>query len=211
MIRHHPSGETLLRLAAGTLAPGLAVVAAAHLETCQQCRAETRRLEALGGVILEDLPPEPLDEDAFNQVLARLDDPAPDRAPRKPRQARNPLPEGLGLPIALRGADIGNWFWVGRGIRYCRVSLPWAPEQRLMMFRVKGGRRVISHTHGGAEFTQVLAGGFTDNTGHYTAGDLAEADETLEHRPVADAEGCICLAALEGGLRLPWLARLRRS
>ncbi len=210
MIQHHPSGETLLRLAAGTLPAGLAVVVRAHLETCPACRAETQRLEALGGVILEDLPPAPLDERAFNQILARLDEPAPRRAARLPRQAPRLLPEGVNLPAALKGADIGRWFWVGRGIHHSRVRLPWAPDQNMMMFRVASGRRVIHHTHGGAEFTQILAGGFSDETGHYSAGDLAEADETLQHQPVADLEGCICLAALEGGLRLPWLDRLLR-
>ncbi len=210
MIHHHPSDESLLRLAAGTLPAGLAVVVQAHLETCPACRAETQRLEALGGAILEDLPPEPLDERAFNQVLARLDEPALPRAPRPPRQTRRVLPEGVSLPAALKGADIGRWLWVGWGIHHSRVRLPWAPDQTMMMFRVDGGRRVIHHTHGGAEFTQVLAGGFSDETGHFSAGDLAEADETLEHQPVADPEGCICLAALEGGLRLPWLDRLLR-
>ena len=208
MIHHHPSEENLLRLAAGTLPAGLAVVVQAHLEACPACRAETQRLEALGGAILEDLAPALLDERAFNQVLARLNEPAPLRAPRPPRQPPSLLPEAVRLPAALRGADIGRWVWVGRGIHHSRVRLPWAPEQTMMLFRVGGGRRVIHHTHGGAEFTQVLAGGFSDETGHYGAGDLAEADETLAHQPVADPEGCICLAALEGGLRLPWLTRL---
>lgn len=210
MITHHPSEETMLRLAAGTLQAGLSVVVRAHLEHCPACRAELRKLEAIGGAMLEDLPPEPLDELAFNQVLARLNEPVVPRAPRPARQARKLLPEGMSLPAALKGADIGRWMWVGRGIHHSRVRLPWAPDQNMMMFRVDSGRKVIHHSHGGAEFTQILAGSFVDDTGSYLAGDLAEADETLEHQPVAGPEGCICLAALEAGLRLPWLDRLLR-
>jgi putative transcriptional regulator len=208
VIRHHPAPETLLAHAAGTLQAGHGVVVAAHLQGCAQCRAELAALEAAGGALLEELPPETLAAEAFAQVLARLDEPLP-APPSRPRQAELGLPEGLRLPAALRGAEIGRWLWIGPGVRYSRVRLPWAPEQNVMLLRVAGGRKVIHHTHGGAEFTQVLWGGFRDETGHYGPGDIGEADETLAHQPVADPEGCICLAALEGGLRLPWLTRLR--
>lgn len=208
MIHHHASDETLLRYAAGTLPAGLAVVLAAHLEGCPACAAAARQLEAVGGALLDRLPPEPLDERAFNQVLSRLDETPAERKPETVPPPRARLPQGMRLPAALRGARIGRWVWVGLGIRYARVRLPWAPDQMMMLLRVSGGRQVLHHSHGGAEFTQVLAGGFTDETGHYLAGDLAEADESWEHQPVADAEGCLCLAALEKGLRLPWLSRL---
>lgn len=208
MITHHPSAETMLRLAAGTLPAGLSVVVRAHLENCPSCRDELRTLEALGGALLEELAPVTLDERAFNQVLARLHEPAAPVAPRPPRQASGLLPKGMRLPAALKGADIGRWVWVGWGIHHSRVRLPWAPEQNMMMFRVGSGRRVLHHSHGGAEFTQILAGAFSDETGHYVAGDIAETDETVQHQPVAGPDGCICLAALEGGLRFPWLDRL---
>ncbi len=203
MIRHHPSAETLLAHAAGTLPAGQALVVAAHVQGCGACRAELARLEALGGAVLDELAPEPLAAEAFAAVLDRLDAPAP-KPPAPPRQANLGLPAGLRLPTALRGAEIGRWLWVGPGIRYSRVRLPWAPNENVMLLRVGGSRRVIPHSHGGAEFTQVLHGGFTDSTGHYGPGDMAEADHDLAHQPAADPEGCICLAALEGGLRLPW-------
>lgn len=207
MISHHPSPETLLAHATGTLAAGHAVVVATHVEGCAQCQAAQARLEALGGVMLEELAPEPLAAEAFARVLARLDEPAP-APPPPPRRANLSFPPGFGLPAALRGAEIGRWLWIGRGLRYSRVQLPWAPEQNVMLLKVSGGRRVIHHSHGGMELTQVLWGGFHDETGQYGAGDIGEADETIEHQPVADPEGCICLASLEGGLRLPWFTRL---
>ncbi|MBU6397863.1 MAG: ChrR family anti-sigma-E factor [Rhodospirillales bacterium] len=207
MIRHHPAPETLLAHVAGTLAPGQALTAAVHVQGCAHCQAQTRRLEAAGGALLEDVVPEPLAADAFAAVMARLDEPAPPPPP-KPRQADLRLPPGLVLPAALRGAAIGRWLWMGLGLRYSRVTLPWAPKENVMLLRVEGGRRVLRHSHGGAELTQVLWGGFHDITGAYGPGDLQEADETIEHQPLADPEGCLCLAALEGGLRLPWISRL---
>ncbi|MBU6449138.1 MAG: ChrR family anti-sigma-E factor [Rhodospirillales bacterium] len=207
MISHHPSPETLLAHATGALAAGHAVVVAAHLQGCAQCEAAQTRMESLGGALLEEFAPEPLADEAFAQVLARLDDPAP--APTASlRQARLALPSGVSLPAVLRGAEIGRWLWIGLGLRYSRVRLPWAPEQNVMLLKVAGGRKVLHHSHGGLELTQVIWGGFHDITGQYGPGDIGEADETTEHQPVADPEGCICLASLEGGLRLPWFTRL---
>lgn len=207
MIRHHPAAETLLAHAAGTLAPGHALVVAAHVQGCAHCRAEQARLEATGGALLDSLAPEPLAVDAFAAVLARLGEMAPP-PPAPPRQAELHLPQSLRLPAVLRGTAIGRWLWIGPGVRYSRVRLPWAPQENVMLLRVAGGRRVLRHSHGGAELTQVLWGGFSDHTGHYGPGDIGETDETVEHQPVADPEGCLCLASLEGGLRLPWLTRL---
>ncbi len=207
MISHHPSPETLLAHAAGTLVAGHTVVVAAHVQGCAHCQAALTRMEALGGALMEDLAPEPLAAEAFAQVLARLDEPAP-KPPPPPRQINLALPSGLRLPVALRGAQIGRWLRIGRGLRYSRVRLPWAPEQNVMLLKVAGGRKVLHHSHGGMELTQVLWGGFHDETGQYGPGDIGEADETTEHQPIADPEGCVCLASLEGGLRLPWFTRL---
>ncbi|MBU6426333.1 MAG: transcriptional regulator, partial [Rhodospirillales bacterium] len=135
MISHHPSPETLLAHATGTLAAGHAVVVAAHVQGCAQCQAEQARLEAVGGAMLEGLAPEPLAAEAFARVLARLDDPVPEPPP-PPRRADLALPLGPDLPAALHGAEIGNWFWIGRGLRYSRVRLPWAPEQNVMLLKV---------------------------------------------------------------------------
>ncbi|GAN79133.1 ChrR family anti-sigma-E factor [Acidocella aminolytica] len=211
MIRHHPSAETLLAHAAGQLPAGHALVVAAHAQGCPHCRAELARLEALGGELLDSLTPEGMALDAFTATLARLDEPPhPRRVPAKPRQANLRLPHGISLPSVLAGAEISRWLWVGPGVRYSRVRLPWAPNDNVMLLSVAANRRVIAHSHGGSEFTQVLQGSFSDETGHYGAGDMAEEDNDTNHQPRANDDGCLCLAALEGGLRLPWLTRLTR-
>ena len=59
------------------------------------------------------------------------------------------------------------------------------------------------HTHGGEEITLVLAGAFSDEHGFYERGDVAVANENIEHRPVAHASGdCICLAVTDAPVRL---------
>ncbi len=59
------------------------------------------------------------------------------------------------------------------------------------------------HTHEGTELTLVLAGAFSDAHGHFLRGDVAEADASVEHQPVADpGEDCLCLAVTDAPLRL---------
>jgi putative transcriptional regulator len=211
-IQHHPDDETLLRHAAGRLNAGLALVTAAHLHGCAQCRAREAALEAVGGALLELAEPSAMAPSAFSDVLARLDAPPPP-APvaRAPRRAALGLPPDMKLPPVLAGCDIGRWLWLGRGVRYSRVRLPWAPDANVMLLRVAANCAVVRHTHAAHEMTLILHGGYSDSTGQYGPGDMAEHDETVLHQPRADEEGCICLAALEGGLRLDgWMGRVQR-
>lgn len=54
--------------------------------------------------------------------------------------------------------------------------------------------------------TLVLRGSYTDSTGHYAAGDVADLADDVEHAPIADAkEGCICLIASEKPARFKGL------
>ena len=211
-ITHHPADDTLLRHATGALNAGLALVVEAHLTGCPQCRARVAGFEALGGALMEAEKMEPLAPAAFAEVLARLDEPLPvTTAPHVPRRAMLHLPPGMKLPDVLAGCDIGRWLWFGPGVRYSQVRLPWAPEANVMLLRVAANRGVVTHSHALHELTQILHGGYSDCTGSYGPGDMAEGDELLLHQPRADAEGCLCLAALEGGLRLGgWLGRLQR-
>ncbi len=59
------------------------------------------------------------------------------------------------------------------------------------------------HTHAGMELTLVIAGGFRDEHGHFVRGDIAVADASVAHRPIADpGEDCICLAVTDGAVSL---------
>ena len=61
------------------------------------------------------------------------------------------------------------------------------------------------HGHHGGELTLVLRGGFSDVTGRYGPGDVEDVDNEIEHRPVADPEGCVCLVGSEGPVRFTGL------
>ena len=51
------------------------------------------------------------------------------------------------------------------------------------------------HSHRGMEYTLVLRGGFTDETGSYGPGDFQVASPDVKHNPVADdGEDCVNLS-----------------
>ncbi|HEY1453605.1 MAG TPA: ChrR family anti-sigma-E factor [Roseiarcus sp.] len=203
MISHHPSDLTLARLAAGTLGAGPQLVVATHLSGCPQCRDRLRSFEAVGGAMLDGAPPTLLSPDAFARALERLDeaDPPTEPAPR----VLHP-----DLPPPLNTYEIGPWRRVGRGFRWRRLTLPEAPDANVIMLKVAAGQPLPHHGHTGAEYTQVLTGSFTDSLGQYRVGDCIEMDEDVNHQPVVDQDGeCICLAAVEGRLKLSgWVGRL---
>lgn len=199
MISHHPSDLTLAHLAAGTLGAGPQLVVATHLSGCPQCHGRLRSFEAVGGAMLEGAPPTRLSPDAFARALKRLDetDPPAEQAPR----VLHP-----DLPPPLNAYEIGRWRFAAPGVRWRRLTLPEAPDANVIMLKVAAGQPVPHHGHSGTEYTQVLTGSFTDSLGQYRAGDCIEMDEEIIHQPIVDSDGeCVCLAAVEGKLKLSGL------
>lgn len=202
-ISHHPSDETILRLAAGTLGAGPALVVSVHLEGCSVCRDRLTRFEAVGGAILNGMAPAPLAPDLFARTLKRLEADRPSRSNRREALRRRPPVLGIELPRAIQGCEIGPWRWLGPGFRWSKVKIPGSPGAKVMLLKGKAGLRLPAHGHSGTEFTQILTGSLSDARGRYVPGDLDEAGDDVDHRPVVGQEAeCVCLAALEGDTRL---------
>lgn len=199
-ITHHPATDTLAAYAAGSLDTARRLVVASHLERCAACRRTVGDFEAVGGAMLEDLPPAPMEQDALARVLARLDA-VPAASPPHAMNAQ------ADLPACLRSCTLGEWRWIGPGLRVRPVALPQAGKARLFLLKGAAGARLPHHAHTGEEFAAVLTGAYTHEGGRFGPGDFDRADEMTEHTPVvtADAE-CICLIALEGRVRMTGLA-----
>lgn len=193
--------ELLMAYAAGKLPEPVSLVIATHLALSPAARERYGRFEALGGVFLEGIKPSELADDAWSRLVARLED------KDEPPQA---LPESIGsnhrLPRPLRDYLPGpletlRWRNYGTSAEY-ELKLR-TPGFRTTLIRVRAGKRVPQHTHEGNELTVVVEGAFHDETGHYSRGDLAIADSSIDHRPVADEGGdCLCLAVTDAPLRL---------
>lgn len=202
----HPEPETLLDYAAGSLGEASSVLVATHLALCPQCRQEARRLEALGGALTAALEPAPLAPDALSAALARLDGPVPGIEP-KPAASGFDDATVRAVPEPLRGylgASLSalRWQWRGSGVREHPLAIG-DGAVRASLIRVSAGSGLPSHTHAGTETTLVLTGAFRDDSGLYARGDVAIADSSTDHAPVATPGAeCLCFAVVEGSLRL---------
>jgi putative transcriptional regulator len=196
--------ELLMEHAAGRLPEPVALIVATHLALSPSARERYRRFEDLGGVLLEELEPTSLADDAWERLMARLDDPSSLEPPASKPAAMaanlpRPLRDYLPAPLeALRWRNYGN---------AAEFELPLrVPGFRTTLIRVRAGRMVPQHTHEGNELTLVLEGAFHDEIGHYRRGDLAIADGSVNHRPQADDDqDCLCLAVTDAPLRLTGL------
>lgn len=205
-MRFHVSEEHLMDYAAGTASEAVGLLVATHLALCPDCRAKVADYERIGGAMLDDSRPADLPDAALAAMLARLDE-IPAEAPVKTPsisfddRTRRTLPEPLRSYVGCN-LDAAPWHSVTKALQ--EVELPLGESgYRTRLYRIKAGQAMPKHTHGGNEMTLVLAGGFTDDTGHYERGDVSIADDALVHTPVADpGEDCICLAVTDAPLKL---------
>ena len=201
MIAHHPSDETLAGFAGGGLDEARALVVAAHLSSCRQCRASLRAAEEAAGAWLSDGEPAGMAEDALERALERVGSAA--RTPQTSVAAGDPL-------SPLDRYERGPWRRLGLGVHWRSVAVPAPDDCRVFLLKAAGGTRLPAHRHLGSEWTCVFEGAFRHEGGRYGPGDFDEADETVAHHPrVEDGQDCVCLVALQGGIALQgWIGRM---
>ena len=142
-----------------------------------------------------------------SHLQMKADGPAPaqhERGPSPPTPVIDQL--NVFMPLALRsfvGRHLGapEWRTLVPGLEECRIFGDARAEASFL--RCRPGRAIPAHTHGGLEAVLVLQGGFRDQGGHHGVGDIAVADGTVNHRPVADAAAaCIIFVVQEAPVRL---------
>jgi len=199
---HHPDDELLSAYAVGAGDPALSLIVATHLTYCPKCRADVSILESLGGQLLCDLPASALDARALKTLLARLDNASIEKpATAASMKIGNPVPRPL---RSFVGDDFDRvrWRHVARGLSYRMLVRRGAT--RVYLTKSAPGTGNGFHTHKGNEFTLVLAGGFSDQYGTYTRGDLIHTTPEIHHTPIADADedgDCITLAMTDAPLK----------
>ena len=198
MIRHHPSSELLAGYAQGALDPGARLTVACHVNDCAICRSEGGLWESVGGAVLEKLDPAPLSEGALERTLAQLDDEVAHNARALPAFLRP-----FAVPSALAHEKIGFRRWVTPSIWFAPIHLGKGTGSYSYLVYARAGTTLAQHTHGGAEYTQVLHGSFRDTTGTFERGDFARTDENILHAPaVTLASDCLCLSSSDKPMRL---------
>lgn len=202
MIRHHIAHDLLVDYASGSLPEAPSLVVATHLACCASCRGDVRRVEDIGGALLESVGTASLGPDALAAVLDRLDTHEPETTElRLDEESRKVLPGPLARHVHR---NLGDLRWRRLGPRIEEAVLASAsPIFKTALLRVAAGAAMPAHTHGGQEYTLVLKGGIRDGGTEYRRGDVMSLDETHEHKPVAtEDEECICLVVLDAPVRL---------
>ncbi|MEL6297439.1 MAG: ChrR family anti-sigma-E factor [Pseudomonadota bacterium] len=188
-IAHHPDHATLMSFAAGALPESLAAVVATHNAMCPSCRAEVRRMERVGAALMSAMEKQsvaPVPQAALSMPQA---DAARDAEP----VSDDPIERLVGSSLE----DV-KWKRLGLGVWHYPIETKSPDGGDLRLIKVQKGQAMPEHGHGGSELTLVLDGSYTDEIGTFGAGDVADLDDTIEHRPIADSDtGCICLIASE--------------
>ena len=197
MISHHAPDELLLDYAAGVLPEGPALAVALHVALDPGSRRLVHRLRGMGGELFDRDPgAADMGEAALEEALARLDDLSGDKAapPVRPGLA----PGFDWAPAALRPYLAGKtWQRAFGGFEEIRLDLH-GDAHRVSLLKLEPGQGLPLHRHVANEYTVVLQGGYTDNTGNYRVGDFTVGPGVQEHQPIADpGDPCIALIALE--------------
>ncbi len=190
----------LARYVAGSLPSPVRAVVEAHLEIKVDNRDFVNGLEGLAGDSVETIVPVNLtDTDArLSAIFAHKDE--ADAATQAGRFQDSMIPKPLSglVPYSI---DQIPWRTKMPGYKECALGTIEGCEVNLLWIRP--GRKMPAHTHEGSEITLVLDGAFSDTHGRYGRGDIALADDEVDHSPVAGNEKpCICLAITDAPLRL---------
>ena len=198
MVNHHPAPELLTAFSAGSLQLSQALCVSTHIEFCNICQNNLRRLNSMGSALFETLPPQQVSAQLKSNVMSMLDDsPQAEAVParrhsRVPRALRQFIPEDY---------DSLPWTILSPSIRSATLCVD-NNGARVEMVRIKPGGEVATHTHTGDEYTVIVEGSFSDEKGIYREGDFLLRDGSHQHKPVATKDReCICLTVTDAPIR----------
>ena len=193
--------------AAGTLDPALVLLVETQAALREDVRRSLHFADAISSYFLKTEKTIAMSEAALPQTLALLQDNETntDTSRKAARIAGNILEELILLPEplrqrALQAAGQTGWKFGGHGLKVMPLRMD--GDATVELLRIEPGSGAPRHTHDGQEYTLVVSGAFTDETGTYGPGDLSIAGPDCEHRPVADpGVTCFALAVRDGDLR----------
>ncbi len=181
---------------AGSLPEPVRVLVECHLEMKSDNRSLVWDLECLAGEALENIELAAIDgrDGRLSKIFASA---APLPAPAF-------MSSGV-FPASLRrfvGFDADGVPWKTKLPGFKEYSID-ADGFEFSLMWIRPGRSLPAHTHKGIELTLVLDGAFSDGRARFGPGDISVADETVDHRPVAEKDRpCIALSVLDAPIRL---------
>ncbi len=200
-------GEIYSSYAAGCLDPAFCLLVETQATLRPDVQRAVARAETIAGVFFESEEKAALSAGAVDKALALIDAYEAGERPvaKAVTLAGEGLDELLDLPEPLRETALHSyqthkWQGLTQGIR--RLKLDAGSEAEVELYRIEPGCTVPKHSHHGSEFTLVVAGGFSDESGSFGPGDISLKGPEDTHQPTGDMDGvCYALAVRDGGLR----------
>lgn len=213
-IKYHPTDQTLVDYASGSLSQAMELLVATHMTICPRCRDCVAGFETMGGAVLETANTMEMNAHSLDHVMAMLErenanenDAAGQRPPLRtiavgenimpslPRPLANLLPENI---VSLEALP---WKSLAPGVKHYPLKSV-ASKGTVRLMKIAPGVAIPDHGHHGHEMTLLLKGSYLDEIGRFSAGDVADLDDDVDHQPVADPDGeCICLIATDAPMR----------
>ena len=197
-MKFHPSPELLLRYAAGSMSPAMSFVVATHIHHCEICRAQQASIEGFGGDSIESYEDAKFNENSFDALWHRIGHSASEM---------NGYNSDLSVALATDYQSVLkqlvdrdytgiNWQSVAKKIQRAEVSID-DSENQIELLKFEGAAKIPQHTHKGNEYTVILQGSYKDEMGRFEVGDFIHLNENHHHRPIADEDGCVCIAVTD--------------
>jgi putative transcriptional regulator len=211
---HHPDDALLMSYAAGSVRIPQAMVVAVHLCFCHECRSSLKKLNHLGGLMLNAITPASIQDDDFENLMQKIES-EPSISQDVAHKNQHPQDNAVAWfkPLQRYFPHKANeivWQRQTSSIsKFDLSSLVKVPGFKVALQKINAGTKVPTHTHKGTEYTVVLQGGFSDELGVYHAGDFIERDSSHKHTPQAlQNENCICLTVLNAPLQFTGWQRI---
>lgn len=207
MVSFHPDSRLMNEFAAGSLPLAQSACVSIHLNFCEQCQRQSRRLQQMGSALFEQLPQVAVDDSLLNAVLARLDE-EPPLSYNTHGVDKHGQPALLQRLMAGDYADL-DWNRITSTLKISHLRTG-DVDHEFALYHIKAGDSIPQHSHRGTELTLVLEGSFSDEDGVYQPGDFLMRDASHVHSPTAtQAADCICIGVLDAPIRFTgWNYRL---
>lgn len=200
MVKYHPDTRLLNEFAAGTLPLAQSVCVSLHLNYCEQCQRNHKRLQQLGSAMFEQLSPAQVDDSLLQSVLSRLDEEQAPLSYGRNQEVQDGFPPLMHRLMDRDYKDL-DWDRVNSHLRISRLRTG-DESNEVALYHIKSGGSIPQHTHRGTELTLVLDGSFSDEEGVYHEGDFLMRDGEHTHTPTAAKTGdCVCIGVLDAPIR----------
>lgn len=201
-ISHHLTDESIQDYASGSLSMPMETLVACHLTVCSSCRNKVSLAESLGGSLFDDIDSVSVSMSA-SDLLARASAMPSHSAPLTNAESK-PIPKVTGVPrplARLLPAPLQELDWrrIAPGIKQHNLSDQHRKHGAFQLLHLEPGTVLSAHSHNDRELTYLVAGSYTDETGTFKVGDIADLDSNEHtHQPVVDSEvPCIALIATQ--------------